>query len=358
MKDQIFTQKELIENPSFIRWATGQADAEETRQWDLWIEQSEMNRNLALQAQRIVTGMSFDSPISLHKEADWRQVKQQILTKHKADNISQRAGRARDSLGIFLKAAAILLIAAISGGIALYMQQTAETKESQSIAVHTVSTGFSEKKTISLSDGSEIILASGSVLTYKENWLQQPTQQVTLQKGEAYFSIQSSEDGNPAIPHFEVETEDGTTSVMGTRFTVSTYGTGTQVVLEEGEVRVTVSRVEESEPLTTILAPGEMATWKKDQSEIEMRKVNPRVYTSWTSNQLFFDDTPLSNLVHRIERTYGVNVEIIDPELTDMKLSGAVDFHSLEALIEAVSDVLNISITQSDNKVIIGKTSS
>lgn len=357
MKDQKFTQGELVDNPSFIRWATGQAGAREAAQWDLWVEQTRENRDLALKAQRIVTGVTFEPAVSGEREADWKQVKQQILAKHKAENISHSKDRTRDSLSIFLKVAAILLIAAISGGIALYMQQSTQMEEVQPIAVHTVSTSFSEKKTISLSDGSEIILASGSVLSYKENWLQQPTQRVRLLKGEAFFSIQPDEDGNSSIPRFEVETEDGTTSVMGTRFTVSTYGTGTQVVLEEGEVRVTVSRVDEDQPLTTILAPGEMATWGKDHSGIEMTEVNPRVYTSWTSNQLFFDDTPLLNLVHRIERTYGVNVEIKDTELLEMKLSGAVDFHSLEALIDAVSDVLNISITQIDDTVIIGKTS-
>ena len=358
MKDQKFTKRELVDNSSFVRWVTGQADAKEAKQCDLWIEQSAENRDIALQAQQTITGISIDASILPNKEADWKHIKEQILAKHKAENSWQPKKRTRDSLGIFLKVAAVLLIGVVSGGIALYVQQNTEEIDKQSIAVHTVSTEFSEKKTISLSDGSEIILASGSVLSYKENWLQQPIQRVTLQKGEAFFSIQPDENGNPGIPRFEVETEDGTTSVMGTRFTVSTYGSGTQVVLEEGEVRVTVSRLDERVPFTRILAPGEMASWEKDQSGIEMREVNPRVYTSWTSNQLFFDDTPLSNLVHRIEKTYGVNVEIADAELLEMKLSGAVDFHSLDALMGAVSDVLNISINQINDTVIIKKTSS
>ncbi len=346
-----------MNNPSFVRWAIGEAEAKEAEEWDLWIQQSQGNRELALEAQRIITGISFESSHLSYQKEDWKRIEEKILAEKRSRDISQAQHRTGNSLSIFLKAAAILLVVAMSGAIALYMQQGVWTEDAQSIGVHTVSTEFSEKKTISLPDGSEIILASGSELSYQENWLQQPTLRVTLHKGEAFFAIQPNRNQDAEIPRFEVETEDGTTSVMGTRFTVSTYGAGTQVVLEEGKVRVTASDVDENDSLATILAPGEMATWSKHQTGIEMREVNPRVYTSWISNELFFDDTPLLNLVHRIERTYGVDVEVEDPELLEIKLSGAVDFYSLEALINAVSEVLNISITQVNDTVIIEKTS-
>ncbi len=354
MKNRTYTLQELINNPSFIRWATGDAGSKEMRQWNEWVEQSETNRKQAVQAQQLITGISFEAPAGLHREEDWKQIEQQILAREKSLKFPPVQNRKRDTMAVFLKAAAVLLIAALSGVFMLYLPADTGPDEAPDVAVQTVSTDFSEKRTLTLSDGSEIVLASGTRLSYKENWLSQPVLRVTLEKGEAYFSIQPDENGDRSVPRFEVETEDGTTAVLGTRFSVSTYGDGTQVVLEQGEVQVIPETGDEGTS-SVILSPGEMAQWNRLQTGISLTEVNPRVYTSWVLDHLYFDDTPLSFLAERIERTYGVDVEVEDPALLDLKLSGAVDFYSLEALIHAVSEVLDIRIRQVNDRVIIEK---
>ncbi|MCC5906226.1 MAG: DUF4974 domain-containing protein, partial [Balneolaceae bacterium] len=75
-------------------------------------------------------------------------------------------------------------------------------------------------------------------------------------------------------------------------------------------------------------------------------------------DHLYFDQTPLSYLAERIERTYGVDVEVEDPSLLDLKLSGAVDFFTLDALIHAVSEVLDIRIRQINDRILIEKMNS
>src|SRR5690625_7269267 len=51
---------ELTVDDSFIRWASGEASPEESRRWDRWVEYSEENRELAIRAQRRITGIRFD----------------------------------------------------------------------------------------------------------------------------------------------------------------------------------------------------------------------------------------------------------------------------------------------------------
>lgn len=358
MKNRTYTLQELINNPSFIRWATGDAGSKEMRQWNEWVELSETNRKQAVQAQQLITGISFETPAALHREEDWRQIEQKILAREKTLKFPPVQKRKRDSLGVFMKVAAVLLIAALSGVLMLYMPGEGDMTDSTPVSVQTVSTDYSEKRTLTLSDGSEIVLASGSRLSFNEDWLSQPVLRVTLEKGEAFFSIRPDGSGERTAPRFEVETEDGITAVLGTRFSVSTYGEGTQVVLEQGEVQVTPVEPGEERFSPVILSPGEMAQWTKMQSGINLSEVSPRVYTSWVTDHLYFDDTPLSYLAERIERTYGVDVEVEDPALLDLKLSGAVDFYSLDALIHAVSEVLDIRIQQVDGRVIIKKEKS
>lgn len=359
MNKKEFKLQELINDPSFIRWATGQAGAAEADRWNAWTESDENNRQVALQAQKRITGISFETPAAVFREEDWKQVERQILSQEKSAGFRPSQIRTRNTLAVFLKIAAVFLIVAISGGIVLYTQETMDSDEIAPVPVNTVKTGFSEKKTISLSDGSEIILAAGSSLSYRENWLTRPTLRVSLLKGEAFFSIRPDADRDRETPRFEVQTEDGITAVMGTRFSVSTYGEGTRVVLEEGEVRVTAAEPGEPRVSTATLTPGEMAQWTKGQSGITMSEVNPRVYTSWASDQLFFDETPVSHLVQMIERTYGVEVEVENPGLLELRLSGAVDFYSLEALTYAVSEVLDLEIKQTvDQRILLEKQSS
>ena len=358
VKNRKFTLQELTNDPSFIRWATGDADSKEAAKWNEWVEQSERNRKQAVQAQQLITGISFEAPAAMHREEDWKQIEQQILARKKNLKFLPVQKRKRDSLGVFMKVAAVLLIAALSGVLMLYMPGKADMADSTPVSVQTVSTDYSEKRTLTLSDGSEIILASGSKLSFKEDWLSQPVLRVTLEKGEVFFSIRPDGSGDQAGPRFEVETEDGITAVLGTRFSVSTYGEGTQVVLEQGKVQVTSIETGEERFSSVTLSPGEMAQWTKQQSGISLTDVNPRVYNSWVLDHLFFDETPLSFLAERIERTYGVDVEVASPALLDLKLSGAVDFYSLEALIHAVSEVLDIRIRQVDGRIIIKKEKS
>jgi transmembrane sensor len=358
VKNRKYTLLEIINDPSFIRWATGGADSIEAERWNEWVESSEEYRKLAVKAQKRITGIKFETPSALHREEDWKQIEQQILAKKKTVNFYPAQKRGSDSLSVFLKVAAVFLIVALSGLITLYMSGDANIGEESQVSVQSISTDFSEKRTISLSDGSEIILASGTVLSYKEDWLSQPTLRVTLEKGEAYFSIQPDENRDQTNPRFEVVTEDGITAVLGTRFSVSTYGDGTQVVLEQGEVQVRSVETEEAQPSFVTLTPGEMAQWTKQQSGITLSEVNPRVYTSWAFDHLYFDQTPLSYLAERIERTYGVDVEVEDPSLLDLKLSGAVDFYTLDALIHAVSEVLDIRIRQINDRIVIEKMNS
>jgi|GEM_PF-1809121 len=251
-----------------------------------------------------------------------------------------------------LMAAALLLV---SGFTALMVQDLmnrppVEEQVSVNVPMETVTTGYSEKRTLYLSDGTRIILAAGTSLSWSEDWLTRPIRQVILNSGEAYFIVEPREDHPYSA--FEVVTEDGITSVLGTRFTVATYGDGTEVVLQEGEVEIAATTgTDESSKVK--LVPGERAQWRNTDDHIALSEVNPAVYTSWTTDELFFEDTPLAELVRRIERTYGFNVRVEDPALLDQKLTGSVDFRSLDGLISAVSSVLEIGIRRMNDQILI-----
>ena len=347
-----YTVQELLKDPSFIRWAEGKLDRREAEPWDEWVKETERNRRIARRAQQRILGVSFEGPKLPDIQRDWVRIQDKVTVKERTGFVPRevRAGESRDLTGPLVKAAAGILVVALVG-LSVYLYQGPEPDRQQK-TVHTVKTGFGEKKTINLSDGSRIILAAGSNLSYREGWLNEPTKRVSLE-GEAFFSVSPQNAGTQS--KLVVETEDGSVSVWGTRFSVDTYGTGTRVVLQEGDVRVKVADPVKPDAAEFTVKPGEMARFSRSSGSVTLKKVNPLVYTSWTTNELFFDNTPLSVLVNRIELTYGIEVEVTDPEMLEMELSGSVDFRSLDGLINAVSEVLEIRIQRCGDTVIINQ---
>lgn len=350
-----YTVEELINNPSFQRWANGTADAAEIQKWDRWVGKNEDNREKARKALALSSGFEVSEPVLPDVEQEWENVRRQLQVPTPGKKSSRRSKKRGSSqrLNWIYRVAAVLLIGFFVGWLVLPNYSPEEPGKTEQVVYETVTTGFGEKKTISLTDGSLITLAAGSKVTYRQDWLSKPVKRLELE-GEAYFSIVPAKTKDH--PKFVVETEDGDAAVWGTKFSVSTRDEGTQVVLEEGEVRVTVEGLSKEDENELTMVPGQLVNFQKANRDIAIRDVNTLVYTSWISDKLVFDDTPVSHLVDRIERTYDVEVEVESQELMQRKLSGSVNFKDLDSLISAVSEVLKINITRSERTVFINQT--
>lgn len=346
MKHKNRTIEQLLNDPSFIRWVEGEASQNEVKRWNRWIRKSERNRRSAIQAQQKITGFAFKEPKLPDAESEWEEVRDKIVDEGQTEGkVTNSDNLKKPNIGsAFLKIAAVIVIG-VFVSLATYMYQESDSVEKE-VATSTIQTGYGQTKTIKLTDGSRIILAANSRLSYKNNWLKQPVLKISL-KGEAFFTVAPKE--RKGRPKLVVQTNDGTVSVWGTRFVVNTDGPETYVVLEEGEVVINTSKDDES----ITLKPGKMAIFGKLSGKIEIGKVNPKVYTSWTTHELFFDNTLVSVLFNRIERTYGLEVVVQDSTILQKRLSGSVDFYSLDGLTDAVAKLFNIQIKRTADTLII-----
>jgi len=76
------------------------------------------------------------------------------------------------------------------------------------------------------------------------------------------------------------------------------------------------------------------------------------VYTSWASGVLVFDDTPLPEIVERIEATYDVTVVVENPGVLERQVSGSVE-NDLSVLIEGLSQILERPIDRRGDRIVI-----
>jgi ferric-dicitrate binding protein FerR (iron transport regulator) len=97
---------------------------------------------------------------------------------------------------------------------------------------------------------------------------------------------------------------------------------------------------------------GEMLSF--NQSGILSKEmVNPSYYTSWATGYMHFDHTALRKFAGYVERKFNVNVQITNPKLAHIKISGSIYFKSLSGLVRSVSKVVRIPAYQSkDGKTI------
>ena len=348
MKEDNYSFEDLTRSRSFRRWADGTASRQERRFWDEWIQKSASNRALAKRAQKQITGFSIKPSSRASQLKAWNVLQAQMDRDPgfytKGVSPASRNDRMK---WIFRAAAGFLLIVMTGLFISLIVREQAEETQHTQIVRNEVATDYGERKTIGLSDGSKIILNAHSSLVYTVDPADPQAIEVTLD-GEALFSI--AERKSPDDAAFRVKTSGGLVKVMGTRFVVSTRNSRTRVVLEEGKVALSPLDGDRE----VILSPGELAEFDSGTDTVRTRFVNPEVYTSWSAYTLVFDRTPFTDVIERLEATFGVKVVVREPRLYDRKITGSIDNSSLEVITSALSNTLDVAIRVTDKTVYVG----
>ncbi|MDR8392941.1 FecR domain-containing protein [Aliifodinibius sp. S!AR15-10] len=356
MNSQGYTIEELLELDSFRKWVRGEASRSQKEYWDHWVTETDENRVLARNAMKEMAGFTLDPNTSPNTDKAWSRFNKRLnpegkIVNHKAPKES--SGQMVDLKWIYRMAAGFLII--LTAGLSVYLGYSEDNSGSQSENVVTnrrVLTDYGEQKTIQLGDGSLINLNSNSELVYSVSSAN-PTDITINLRGEAFFSVSERTSQNQ-FP-FRVVTEDGSVRVLGTEFSVSTRDEKTQVVLEKGRVEVTSYQAEQQKRRQLILKPNHMAEFDNTSDTLLVKWVNTAVYTSWKTEDLVFDHTPLPEVLKRIEYTFGVTIKIKDPALKQRTLSGTIENSKMNVILSTLSQTLSTPVEIDGEIVYIGK---
>ena len=226
-----------------------------------------------------------------------------------------------------LKIAGILLLPILTYLITTHMNQPDDKRLIASNIRTTKYMSLSvENKTVTLSDGTQVTLNWDAVLEAPDSFVND-TREVYLE-GEAYFKISKD-----ATRPFIVNTSFSKIQALGTEFAVIADTEYTRTTLTEGKVRVSIPHNPEIKPIE--LAPSEQSFYDPSMGIITVATVNTEVYTSWTKGDLIFDNTPLREVLNRLERQFNYTIVYDNPDLSDTRIT-AKFVHK-----ESLSDVLN-----------------
>jgi len=347
------TLSELLKDDSFVRFLKGSASEEEKEQWTAWMQESAKNEQLIKKAKLLFVRGTQTIP-KPDTDLELERLMGRIDSEHRYRPLQEIKRRNDKMVWATMAAAAgiLLLVGFLARHTLLQQNDGTESSRAASINYQLIETTPGQKTTVQYSDGSDIVMNANSQMRVPERLTTVDTMRVWLE-GEALFSItrKPKEESRTFIVH----TPDGDVSVLGTEFSVNTTDGQSRVVLKEGRVRVNVQDSLRNKSLQYDMKPNQMALFSHSLDEIEVAQVNPDVYTSWASDSLVLDNTPLSDLVKRIEFTYGVEVIVNNNALLDKKLTGRFKNLNLSFILKGLAQTLDVDIEKREQTVYINE---
>lgn len=219
--------------------------------------------------------------------------------------------------------AAILLFPLL--GLSAYLYYQTNTLKSKPAGLLETTTAYGVRTKITLSDGSEVWLNSGSTLSYPERFTEDK-RQVTL-SGEAFFKVKSDKDHR-----FDVQTSDGiTVSAYGTEFNVQAYAEEPDIKATLAEGHIQIDQI--NQPASQELIPGEQAIYSRYTHQMQVRKVNLLVETAWKDGKLVFRRTPMEEIAKQLSRHFNVNIQLQGKEIFDYTYSATFTTETLAEIL-------------------------
>ncbi len=204
----------------------------------------------------------------------------------------------------------------IAASIALVATLTfVSLNDSQPILIEQ-NTIAAESKTLSLPDGSQVILNANSSISYSEDW-----DRIVALNGEAFFEV--VEGGK-----FSVNTSIGSVEVLGTSFNVFARDSTFEVACKTGKVKVDIPTKSVSELIT----PGESIRLESDT--VKKTKIDENLVGRWQAGVFYFSDQRLSDVLREVERQFDVKVNLSDS--TDYIFNGYFTNKDVESALEMV----------------------
>lgn len=201
---------------------------------------------------------------------------------------------------------------------------------------------------LQLADGTRVWLNSETKLRYPTRFT--GNERVVFLEGEAYFEVAKNES-----QAFIVKTKDVSVRVLGTQFNISSYITENciKTTLVEGCVEVSDNK---NPNVKLQLKPGFQAIYEKTNRQLEDKKVNLNLFTSWKDGKFIFERTSLHDMMNKLSRWYDVEIVYLNNELENIHFTGTLkrydNLHQLLRMIEKTNEVK----FEFKNKIVFVKT--
>lgn len=298
-------------------------------------------------------------------ENDWESLETRIWQHLRPDKGIHAGPGIKPLWGRVVKALAGVAAAAMVV-LGYYWYHRSDAKGSERISLvatseqdkwKTYSNETAQPRQIKLADGSVIGLASHSQLAVSTDF-NVKNRNVRL-LGQATFDITK----NPSVP-FMVFCGEMVTKVLGTRFQVvaKSLTQPMEVTVTSGKVTLYRNRSEGDHIVSgnngVILTPNQKATYYPDNKQFvasltDKPELVHEPAKADLSNAFVFEETPLTDIMLRLEEAYGIEIELEQESIANCPFTGNLARQDLFAKLELLCGSVNGSYEVRGTKILI-----
>ena len=247
--------------------------------------------------------------------------------------LSQYAKQRRISRYSFAYAFAIIVLLMLPLSIFFYnnivtTQQTVQFSE--------ISVPNGQRHTLQLSDGTRIILDSGSYLRYPSTFSDK--REVHL-KGEAFFEVIR----NPRKP-FIVHANQARVQVLGTKFNVRAWEPSRRVEVAVKEGLVSLQRSDSTDAKAVYIEKDQYSILEDYNPPTEPTSTDISNHLGWMQNEIRFESASIGQVLEQLQRWYEYDFVISDSSILQQKVT-------VHILNTNVNDVLQIMGRLTGNRI-------
>lgn len=235
-------------------------------------------------------------------------------------------------------AASLILIAMIS--FFLIRENEVETYA----VLSETKTLIGQQKEIVLPDGSKVRLNASSNLRFPATFA--PNQREVYLEGEAFFEVVADKK-RPLIIHGT----EANIRVLGTAFNVHAYpGTEMEVAVRSGKINM----VSHSGSGTDVLMvpAGKKGVSHKSAGVWQVEPATDMDF-DWLDGKMHFNESPLSEVIEELERSFGVDIELADANLATCRISATFYRNSIEEVLETLSLIVDFTYEREGDRIVV-----
>lgn len=232
-------------------------------------------------------------------------------------------------------------------GSQLVYKKTGNLKEE--LIYNTLTVPYGKRFDIVLSDGTQVVLNSGTSIKYPVQFLNGSERKVFL-NGEAFFNVAKDK-----LHPFIVNADSLSVRVLGTKFNLSSYPEDQFVntTLVEGSVLVYDSKDTFDSSEVSPLEPGYKAEWNKDNGQISIEEADIAMHTDWLNGKIILRHVPFKNIVKKLERHYNVVITNRNLKLEEELFTASFDIETIEQVFRTFNETYEMDYKINNRQITI-----
>lgn len=207
-------------------------------------------------------------------------------------------------------------------------------------------TALGQVRTLSLHDGSHVILASNSAIDVR---LSEHARNISLRQGEAIFEV-----AKDASRPFTVSAHGYHAVAVGTRFSVRQDSNDLRVVVTEGTVRLEPAATADapSAHASTLLPAGSVALVQHNGVLVRNLPLTEAMQMlDWRNGLLVFRDTPLADVAAEFNRYNARKLVIADATAGELRIGGSFRWDNQEGFVRLLTTGFPVSARVTPEKI-------